>query len=67
MSETLRFDVRGVPELMYGARLEVAKTLRRTAELDPDPAVRTRLVQIAAALETGQDPAPEDRVNLWSI
>lgn len=47
-------DVRGVPELVWQARHELAGLLRKEAEAEADPRLARRLAAIAADFEAGQ-------------
>ncbi|MCR4375668.1 MAG: hypothetical protein NUW22_12545 [Acidobacteria bacterium] len=48
-------DVRGIPEVLWGVRREVARILRSVAGGEP-AAVSARLREIADAFECGQPP-----------
>ena len=51
---SLVVDVRGIPELIWGLRREMAEVLREAADAEADPRVMHRLLVIAQAFETGQ-------------
>lgn len=47
-------DVRGIPELVWQCRRELADLLRGEAEAESDPRVARRLRAVAALFEAGQ-------------
>lgn len=54
MDATIRLDVRGIPELVWSLRAEMAAMLREEADGEADPRVARRLAAVAAAFEAGQ-------------
>jgi hypothetical protein len=49
-------DVRGIPEVVWAARREVARILRSIAEAELDLHTATRLKDVADAFDCGQRP-----------
>ena len=49
----LAVDVRGIPELIWSCRHELAKLLRQEADAEAHPLVTRRLREIADRFETG--------------
>jgi hypothetical protein len=50
----LAVDVRGIPELIWSCRCELARLLRQEAEAEVHPLLKRRLSEIANRFEAGQ-------------
>jgi len=50
----LAIDVRGIPELVWACRHELAQVLRQEAESEAYPLLKRRLGEIANRFEAGQ-------------
>lgn len=50
----LSLDVRGIPELVWECRREMAQVLRQEAESEAHPLLNRRLEEIARRFEAGQ-------------
>ena len=73
MVGNLTMDVRGIPEIIWAARKEMAKLLRIEAKLEDIPAVKARLLALADVFETGvrsvsETPNMDDAAEmLWVV
>jgi hypothetical protein len=52
----LSIDVRGIPEVIWSVRREMANLLREQADVEISPAVARRLRELADAFESGASP-----------
>jgi len=55
-------SIEGIPEALYGMRLEVASIVRELADSEAIPQVALRLREVADAFECGARPDEADDV-----